>query len=464
MRSGELGFVVLTALLLVMVVWWPVRPGLRLRVTQGLTAVTAVVLVLHIFLEFPRFLLLPAGVVFAVLVVVTWRRATRLDVERGSGKRWASVLRRSAASLVGLALVAASGVAAWALPVFELPAPSGPYVVGARSEVFLDENRPEPRVTTSTVPRTVPATIWYPAQKADGQTPLGYDPEIAEALSSNVNVPGVIFDHLRRISTHTFQDAPPAAGRFPVLLYSPGFGSTRYENMALVTELVSHGYVVVGMDHAGTSAITSTQTGEKIPANDQWQLATDETEPTRLIEERAQDARLVLDSLLDTPLAESMDFERVGMFGFSFGGATAAEVLRTDPRVQTALNLDGTFFGKVKQEGVAKPLLRLHHDFALTASKEGLGDTELEPEDEELVRRLSGTHYHAATVKNTEHLSINDTFAVVPVMGRGLLPHARSVEVLRPHVRDWFDHHLQGTPLQLVGRNTPTYPEVVWEN
>ena len=464
MRSGELGFVVLTALLLVMVVWWPVRPGLRLRGTQGLIAVTAVVLVLHIVLEFPRFLLLPAGVVFAVLVVVNWRRATRLSTGQSGGKRWASVLRRSAASLVGLALVAASGVAAWALPVFELPAPSGPYVVGARSEVFLDTDRPEPRVTTSTVPRTVPATIWYPAQKADGQTPLGYDPEVAEALSSNVNVPGVIFDHLRRISTHTFQDAPPAAGRFPVLLFSPGIGSTRYENMALVTELVSHGYVVVGMDHAGTSAITSTQNGEKIPANDQRQLATDETEQTRLIEERAQDARLVLDSLSDTPLAESMDFERVGMFGLSLGGATAAEALRTDPRIQTALNLDGNFFGKVKQEGVAKPLLKLNHDLALTESKGVQGVAEHELADDELMRRLSGENYLVATVKNTQHQSFNDTFAVVPVMGRGLLPHARSVEVLRPHVRDWFDHHLQGKPLQLVGRNTPTYPEVVWEN
>ncbi|MDO5066412.1 MAG: hypothetical protein Q4D96_03940 [Propionibacteriaceae bacterium] len=101
MRIGELSFVVLTALLLVTVVWWPVRPGLRLRGTQALIAVTAVVLVLHVTLEFPRFLLLPTGLVFAVLVAVTWLRVTRLGAERDGGRRWASVLRRSAASLVG---------------------------------------------------------------------------------------------------------------------------------------------------------------------------------------------------------------------------------------------------------------------------------------------------------------------------------------------------------------------------
>lgn len=43
------------------------------------------------------------------------------------------MLRRSAASLVGLALVAVNGMAAWALPVFELPAPSGPHAVGAHT-------------------------------------------------------------------------------------------------------------------------------------------------------------------------------------------------------------------------------------------------------------------------------------------------------------------------------------------
>ncbi len=73
MRIGELSFVALTALLLVVVVWWPARFGVRLRVTQALIAVTSVVLLLHIFLEFPRFLLLPVGVVFAVLVVATGR-------------------------------------------------------------------------------------------------------------------------------------------------------------------------------------------------------------------------------------------------------------------------------------------------------------------------------------------------------------------------------------------------------
>lgn len=461
MRVGELGFVILTALLMVMVIWWPVRPGLRLRVTQTVIAVTAVVLVLHLILEFPRFLLLPAAVVFTVLVAVTWRRAARLDSERGGGKRWVTVARRSAATLVGGALVAASGVGAWALPVLTLPATSGPYAVGAHSEVFVDENRTEPRITTATLPRSIPATIWYPAEVTEGQRPLGYDPEVPEALTANLNAPAVVLGHLQRISTNTFQDAQPASGRFPVLLYSPGFGSTRYESMALITELVSHGYVVVGMDHAGTSAVATAHNGERILADLEMDS---EDNSAGLVEERAQDASFVLDSLSSTKLAETMDLDRVGMVGYSFGGATAAEALRTDARVRAALNIDGTFYGNVTQEAVGKPLMTLHHDPATYSPELQPEVLQSQQEEDDLMRGLNGTNYHVATVTQTQHPSFNDTFAVVPLMGNGLLPHTRMVELLRPLIRDWFDHQLRGEPLRMVGKDLPEYPEIVWQN
>ena len=462
MRLGELGFVTLTALLLVMVVWCPVRPGLRLRVTQAVIAVTAVVLVLNLLLEFPRFLMLPAGVVFAVLVVVSWRRATRLDVERGGGKRWVSVVRRSAASLVGLVLVVASGVAVWALPVLTLPATSGPYAVGAHSEVFVDENRTEPRITTATLPRSIPATIWYPAEVTEGQRPLGYDPEVPEALTANLNAPAVILGHLQRISTNTFQDAQPASGRFPVLLYSPGFGSTRYESMALITELVSHGYVVVGMDHAGTSGVVTATNGERILAD--LETLDSEDNSAVLVEERAQDDNFVLDSLSSTKLAETMDLDRVGMLGFSFGGATAGELLRTDARVHAALNIDGPFYGNVTQEAVGKPLMTLRRDPATYSPELQPATMQNQQEEDDLMRGLNGTNYHVATVTQTQHPSFNDTFAVVPLMGNGLLPHTRMVELLRPLIRDWFDHQLRGEPLRMVGKDLPEYPEIVWQN
>lgn len=462
MRVGEMGVVGMTTLLLVTVVWWPARSGLRLRVTQALLAATAMTLLLHVFIEYPRFLLLPALLVLLVLVAVSWRRANRSATSGGRG--WVRVLRRLVGSVVGLVLVAISAVAAWALPVFTVPAPTGQYAVGAHSVLFLDHLRPEPRAASGTAARSVPATIWYPAEADDGRPPVGYDPQVVGVLTTELGVPEIVFDYLPRISTHTFSDLPPAAGRFPVLLYSPGFGSTRNENMALISELVSHGYVVVGMDHAGTSAVVTSYTGEEIVA--EWQTAFGPREEiaelsARQIEERAQDVSLVLDSLANTSLADRMDLERVGVFGFSYGGATAAQILHSDLRVLAALNLDGSYWGEVASQGVNKPLLHFRSDpLSLPARYTELAVAERRVTDR--IRSLSAPHFQGATLKKAMHLNHNDTLAIAPVAGTGLTP-ARSAEILRRYARDFFDHHLRGEQLRLVGRDVPAYPEMVWD-
>lgn len=78
------------------------------------------------------------------------------------------------------------------------------------------------------------------------------------------------------------------------------------------------------------------------------------------------DARSVLDQLarLDAGTAQGrftgrLDLTRVGMFGHSFGGSTAAEACRTDARVKAGLNMDGTFFGDLEGE-VHVPFLRMN--------------------------------------------------------------------------------------------------------
>ena len=47
-----------------------------------------------------------------------------------------------------------------------------------------------------------------------------------------------------------------------------------------------------------------------------------------------------------------------GMFGHSYGGATAAQILAKDSRVKAAINMDGTLYGEIFPEsGIGKPFL-----------------------------------------------------------------------------------------------------------
>src|SRR4029078_7139052 len=62
---------------------------------------------------------------------------------------------------------------------------------------------------------------------------------------------GVPADALIGLGGPATTGAPPAAGRHPVLLLSHGLGSSTALLTAHATDLASHGYVVVGIDHPG---------------------------------------------------------------------------------------------------------------------------------------------------------------------------------------------------------------------
>ena len=55
-----------------------------------------------------------------------------------------------------------------------------------------------------------------------------------------------------------------------------------------------------------------------------------------------------------------MDLNQIGMFGHSYGGATAVQMLMKDDRIKAAVNMDGTLYGeKIEETGVEKPLMIL---------------------------------------------------------------------------------------------------------
>ena len=75
---------------------------------------------------------------------------------------------------------------------------------------------------------------------------------------------------------------------------------------------------------------------------------------------RAADAEFVLNELtaidrggnpdaehapLPAGLTGALDLSRIGMFGWSIGGAASAQAMRDDPRVKAGVDLDGTFWG-----------------------------------------------------------------------------------------------------------------------
>jgi Tetratricopeptide repeat len=187
---------------------------------------------------------------------------------------------RATGALVGVVVALSSGPASAQEPLLWGSLKPGPHAVGYRSLFQLDHTRRyDPELATDPTkppahrPRPILLCVWYPAQKT-GAKPMEYrqylDVSSDEALiapfvkrlsrhvvaavsegtvgKEPVNrTPAETAAFERLLATRTFAvtDAPPAEGRFPVVLNHAGLAGVADDNSVLFELLASHGYVVL---------------------------------------------------------------------------------------------------------------------------------------------------------------------------------------------------------------------------
>ena len=144
---------------------------------------------------------------------------------------------------------------------------------------------------------------------------------------------------------------------FPLLIYFGGWPGTEINNVELIEQLAQAGFVVVArlyppsaerpMDFSSNSAYEDT-------------LNRANSRVRRL----AQDATALLDRLEAlnrgepaSRFAGRLALSKVGIFGYSFGGAVAAQAAWGDPRIRAVVNIDGWSFGESAVEGIRQPYL-----------------------------------------------------------------------------------------------------------
>jgi predicted dienelactone hydrolase len=196
----------------------------------------------------------------------------------------------------------------------------GPFPVGVRSTSLHDPTRD----------RALPTEIWYPAAAAH----RGQDRAEAtqDEYSILIGLPGVRQEAVR--------DAAPAAGRFPLVIFSHGYSGHRRQSTFWTTHLASHGYVVAAADHTGNTTkeiieqTLAAQSGKPVPSLLDNVVSS--------LSERPDDARFLLAQMVDGaagPLAEHIDAEQIGMTGHSFGGWTTLTTVHHEPRIRAAVVL-----------------------------------------------------------------------------------------------------------------------------
>ncbi|MBF6425779.1 hypothetical protein IU440_13885 [Nocardia cyriacigeorgica] len=306
-----------------------------------------------------------------VYLLIPLSLALVLPANRLEGRRRVALI----AGRVGAGVLAVSAVCATALPpVPTLPEPTGPHTVGSTIFRWVDPSRPETATAAVDDHRNVVVQAWYPAEWGGGRQYLYLDGD--DRLPDRVSlIPAPIMRGYHLIDTHAYADVPISTQRerWPVVLFSPGYGAPRAFYSSLVVDLASRGFVVLAVDHPYESAVTELADGtiattvREAPADEP--AASDYM--SAQLDLRTADLRFVIDQLtrpepMNPEFAAHLDTEHIAAIGHSFGGATAAATLAHDPRIRAAANIDGTLYGDLSTRSLTRPFLLLESDRAET--------------------------------------------------------------------------------------------------
>ena len=190
------------------------------------------------------------------------------------------------------------------------PFSRGAHPVGTRSFTWTDTDRDRP----------LPVDVWYPA--TDAHRGEDFDPAKMDHFTMLPGTP--------EMGQNAVRDAASLDGRYPLVVFSHGFGGERRQSTFFYTHLASHGYVVAAMDHVGNTTVDM-MSGEG--------AAGDDAVLERFVTLRPRDVSFVIDRLLASDAAISIDADRIGLSGHSFGGWTALKTVGTDTRIKASLPL-----------------------------------------------------------------------------------------------------------------------------
>lgn len=367
-----------------------------------------------------------------------------------SGRRWRAAGR----------VLAAGGVVSTALlcvvfPVPEPPRPGGPHAVGTTTLELPSASQP------------LVAQVWYPARASGGKPRARWLPDPALA-------PDPPFHRIAHAFANSGQDTDPleSQGKLPVIFYEHSWTGHRAENVAQAEALASHGFVIVAVDHPGQAERVRFSNDTIVPSRLPAQLDLSTAKAVADFEKLAEEClrtrideigrvRLALEDGAIPKLAGRLALEKVGIFGFSFGGTCALRVCSQDPSFVAGANEDGFFLGEGQPAGAF-----LFFDQEMPAwllqtptADEGSAEALTRKSEHRIRAALGRPDRERVILEGTRHESFCDRIFTcrIPRLARtGSRPAAEVHQLVTSHLVDFLKAHLieprpasaTGTPVE----------------
>ena len=249
----------------------------------------------------------------------------------------------------------------------------------------------------------------------------------------------------------------------------------------LAEDLASHGYVVVGFDapyRTGRVVFPDGRVMRRTPKNNPELClgrgqADQERCVNRILTAWTADIAFVLDRLERLNSSDSsdrftgrLDMARVGVFGHSLGGATAAQFCHDDSRCKAGIDVDGAPHGSVVQAGIRQPFMFLLSDHSHESDPDS---RQIEADIQSIYDRLPPNGRLHITIRGANHFMFSDDGALLKsrivrgalrMLGMLGIDGRRQLAITEYCVRSFFDAYLKGTSLSRLKLSSPLYPEI----
>ena len=363
-----------------------------------------------------------------------------------------------------------------------LPPPTGPFAVGRVLFDWSDDHAVDPLAPGAATKRELLVWIWYPAEAGHGAVLDDYVPASVRppaAPPSGFRVFDLLTRDLSKVHGHSLRNAEvsPRQRSYPVLIMRGG-GSAPVMNYSTIAEdLASHGYVVVGFDapyRTGRVVFPDGRVIGRRPENNPELFRGKDLDrlANKLLAAWTADVGFALDRLQQYDTSDPsgrftgrLDLSRLGVFGHSFGGATALQFCRDDARCQCGIDIDGAPFGSVIETGVNRPFMFVLCDHTHESDPEA---PRILANIQSIYDRLPPGGRVRIAIRGANHFTFSEDGAllksgifraILRAFGKLGIDGRRQLAVTTFCVRTFFDAHLKGSGSD-ARIASPQYPEI----
>jgi dienelactone hydrolase len=368
-----------------------------------------------------------------------------------------------------------------------LPSPTGSFAVGRATYAWADDGTPDTLAPVPGTRRELVVWIWYPSEAGqsapvmDDYLPAPWRAAVERdrgALNSRF-----LTRDLSQVHAHSLRNAAvsPRQPSYPVVIMRGG-GSAEVANYSTLAEdLASHGYVVVGFDAPYRTFVVVFPDGRvmtRTPENNpELCFGLGDLEQARcvnkLLSAWTADIALVLDRLQRLNSSDAsgkftgrLDLTRVGVFGHSFGGASAAQFCHEDSRCKAGIDLDGAPFGSVIREGLHQPFMFVLSDQIHSSGPE---TRQILANIQSIYDRLPVDGRLRIVIRGASHFLFSDDGALLKshivlrtlrLLGIVGIDGRRQLAVTAYCVHSFFDTYLKRASVSRLEVSSPLYPEI----